>query len=62
MMSSNQSSFRKRVKIERESDKSSTIRKFSAYDSDFEQHLIDHDVYPYKYDYDDDDDFVYSDN
>lgn len=61
-MSSNQSSFRKRVKIERESDKSSTIRKSSAYDSDFEQHLIDHDVYPYKYDYDDDDDFVYSDN
>ncbi len=61
-MPSSQSSSRKRAKTGRESDKSSTTRKSSAYDPDFEQHLIDHGVYPHGYDYDDDDGSVYPDN
>ena len=47
-MSSSQSGSRKRVKTGRESDISKT-RKSTAYDPDFEQHLIDHGVYPEGY-------------
>ena len=45
-MSSSQSGSRKRAKTGRESGTSSLTRKTSAYDPAFEQHLIDHGVYP----------------
>lgn len=61
-MSSSQSGSRKRAKTGRESDLSSKTKKSSAYDGSFEQHLIDHGVYPHGYDYDDDDGSVYPDN
>ena len=48
-MSSSQSGSRKRVKTGRESDISSKTKKSSAYDGGFEQHLIDHGVYPEGY-------------
>ncbi|KAK3176921.1 hypothetical protein OEA41_008247 [Lepraria neglecta] len=47
MMDSSQSGSRKRAKI---SDTSSKTRKSSAYDPIFEQHLIDHGIYPEGYD------------
>ena len=47
-MSSSQSGSRKRVKTGRESHISKT-RKSTAYDPDFDQHLIDHGVYPEGY-------------
>jgi len=53
-MVSSQSGFRKRAKSEKESNTSSTTRKSSAYNRDFEQHLIDHDIYPEEYDNDED--------
>ena len=59
---SSQSGSRKRAKTERESEISSKRKKTSAYDPVFEQHLIDHGVYPHEYDYDDDDGSVYPDN
>ncbi len=49
-MASSQSGSRKKAKTGRESDISSKTRKSSAYDPDFEQHLIDHGVYPEGYD------------
>ena len=61
-MSSSQSGSRKRAKTRRESDISSKTKKSSAYDPAFEQHLIDHGIYPHGYDYDDDDGYVYPDN
>ena len=61
-MSSSQSGSRKRAKTGRESDISSKTKKSSAYDPAFEQHLIDHGIYPHGYDYDDDDGSVYPDN
>ena len=63
-MSSSQSGSRKRAKTGRESDISSKTKKWksSAYDRGFEQHLIDHGVYPHGYDYDDDDGSVYPEN
>ena len=48
-MSSSQSGSRKRAKTGRESDVSSKTKKSSAYDGGFEQHLIDHGVYPEGY-------------
>ena len=48
-MSSSQSGSRKRVKTGRESDISSKTKKSSVYDGGFEQHLIDHGVYPEGY-------------
>ena len=45
-MSSSQSGSRKRAKTGRESGTSSSTRKTSAYDPAFEQHLIDHGIYP----------------
>lgn len=57
---------RKRAKTGRESDTSSTTRKSSAYNRNFEQHLIDHGIYPHGYynggDDDDDDGSVYPNN
>ena len=61
-MSSSQLGSRKRAKTGRESDISSKTKKSSAYDPAFEQHLIDHGIYPHGYDYDDDDGSVYPDN
>ena len=61
-MSPSQSGSRKRAKTGRESDISWKTRKSSAYDPAFEQHLIDHGIYPYGYDYDDSDGSVYPDN
>ena len=61
-MSLSQSGSRKRAKTGRESDISSKTKKSSAYDPAFEQHLIDHGIYPHGYDYDDDDGSVYPDN
>jgi len=49
-MISSQLSFRKRVKSGKESNTFLRTKKFSAYDSVFEQHLIDHDVYSDEYD------------
>lgn len=49
-MSSSQSGSRKRAKTGREPDTSLTTRKTSAYDPIFEQHLIDHGIYPEGYD------------
>ena len=48
-MDSSQSSSRKRAKTGRESGTSSSTRKTSAYDPPFEQHLIDHGIYPEGY-------------
>ncbi|KAL9630646.1 MAG: hypothetical protein Q9164_006316, partial [Protoblastenia rupestris] len=48
-MDSSQSGSRKRAKTRRESGTSSSTRKTSAYDPAFEQHLIDHGVYPEGY-------------
>ena len=48
-MSSSQSGSRKRAKTGRESDIFSKTKKSSAYDGGFEQHLIDHGVYPEGY-------------
>ncbi|KAI4258589.1 MAG: hypothetical protein L6R42_005000 [Xanthoria sp. 1 TBL-2021] len=48
-MDSSQSGSRKRAKTGRESATSSSTRKTSAYDPPFEQHLIDHGVYPEGY-------------
>lgn len=45
-MTSSRSSPRKRAKTGKESDISSRTKKSSAYDPAFEQHLIDHGVYP----------------
>ncbi len=53
-MISSQSSFRKRAKSKKESNTFSTTRKSSAYNRDFEQHLINHDIYPEEYDNDED--------
>ena len=44
------------------SKKSLKTRKSSAYDAGFEQHLIDHGIYPYGYEYASNDSFVYPDN
>jgi len=49
-MASSRSGSRKKAKLGRESDISSKTRKSSAYDPEFEQHLIDHGVYPEGYD------------
>ena len=49
-MSSSQSGSRKRAKTGREPDTTSKTRKSSAYGSIFEQHLIDHGIYPEGYD------------
>ena len=54
-MDSSQSGSRKRTKTGRESGTSSSTRKTSAYDPPFEQHLIDHGIYPEGYG--DDEDF-----
>ena len=48
-MNSSQSGSRKRAKTGRESDTSSKTRRTSAYDPSFEQHLIDHGIYPEGY-------------
>ncbi|MCJ1461990.1 hypothetical protein MMC07_000590 [Pseudocyphellaria aurata] len=48
-ISSSQSGSRKRAKTGRESDISLKTKKSSAYDGGFEQHLIDHGVYPAGY-------------
>lgn len=48
-MNSSQSGSRKRARTGRESDTSSKTRRTSAYDGGFEQHLIDHNVYPEGY-------------
>ena len=48
-MDSSQSGSRKRAKTGRESGTSSSTRKTSAYDPSFEQHLIDHGIYPEGY-------------
>lgn len=48
-MASSQSDSRKKPKTGRESDVSSKTRKSSAYDPEFEQHLIDHGIYPEGY-------------
>ncbi len=61
-MASSQSGSRKKAKTGRESDISSKTRKSSAYDPEFEQHLIDHGIYPHGHDYDDDEGSVYPDN
>jgi len=61
-MASSQSGSRKKAKSEKESNSSSRTKKSSAYDPAFEQHLIDHGVYPHGYDYNDDDGSVYPDN
>lgn len=49
-MSLSQRSSRKRAKIAIELDTSSKTKRSSAYDPAFEQHLIDHGVYPEGYD------------
>ncbi|KAL9125666.1 MAG: hypothetical protein Q9217_005161 [Psora testacea] len=54
-MDSTQSGPRKRAKTGRESGTPSSTRKTSAYDPAFEQHLIDHGIYPEGYS--DDEDF-----
>ena len=61
-MSSSQSGPRKRNKTGGESDIPSKTKKSSAYDPAFEQHLIDHGIYPDGHDDDDDDGSVYPDN
>lgn len=61
-MASSQSGSRKRAKSGKESDTSSRTKKSSAYDRAFEQHLIDHGVYPHGYDSDGEDGSVYPDN
>lgn len=61
-MAPSQLGSRKKVKSRKESNSFSRTKKSFAYDSAFEQHLIDHDVYSYEYDYNDDDEFVYLDN
>jgi len=61
-MASSQSGSRKRAKSGKESDTSSRTKKSSAYDPAFEQHLIDHSVYPHGYDYDGEDASVYPGN
>ena len=64
-MNSSESGSRKRAKTGKESDTSSTTRKSSAYNPNFEQHLIDHGIYPHGYyngTEEDDDDSVYPDN
>jgi len=48
-MASSQSGSRKKAKTGGDSDISSKTRKSSAYDPEFEQHLIDHGVYPEGY-------------
>ncbi|KAL9133456.1 MAG: hypothetical protein Q9175_005364 [Cornicularia normoerica] len=48
-MSSSPSGSRKRARTERESDTPLKNRRTSAYDPGFEQHLIDHGVYPEGY-------------
>lgn len=53
-MASDQSGSRKRVKLGKESDISPRGKKTSAYDAAFEQHLIDHKIYPYGYELDND--------
>ena len=55
-MSSSQSGSRKRAKTGKESDTSSTTRKSSAYNRNFQQHFIDHGIYPHGYYNDSDDD------
>ncbi|KAA6408245.1 MAG: hypothetical protein FRX48_07987 [Lasallia pustulata] len=59
-MDSSQSGSRKRAKTGTESDISSTTRKSSVYDAGFEQHLVDHGIYPHGYDHGDGS--VYPDN
>lgn len=61
-MSSSQSGSRNRAKSRGTSDKSSNTRKSSAYDPGFEQHLIDHGIYPHGHEYTDEDSSVYPDN
>ena len=48
-MDSSQSDSRKRAKTGRESGTSTPTRRTSAYDAPFEQHLIDHGIYPEGY-------------
>ena len=48
-MNSSQTGSRKRTKTGRESATSSSTRRTSAYDPPFEQHLIDHGIYPEGY-------------
>ena len=61
-MASSRSGSRKRAKSGKQLDTSSKTKRSSAYDPAFEQHLIDHGVYPHGYDYDNDDVSVYPDN
>ena len=61
-MASSQSGSRKKAKTARESDVSWEARKSSAYDPTFEQHLIDHRIYPDGYHYDNDNAFIHPDN
>ena len=60
-LNSSQSGSRKRARTGRESDISANTRRTSAYDPGFEQHLIDHGIYPHAYG-DDDDRLAYPDN
>lgn len=53
-MNSSHSSSRKRAKTGRDSGTSSSTRRTSAYDPAFEQHLIDHGIYPEGYSDDED--------
>lgn len=48
-MDSSQSGSRKRAKTGKEPEIPPKTRKSSAYDPEFEQHLIDHGIYPHKY-------------
>ncbi|KAL9043917.1 MAG: hypothetical protein Q9214_002912 [Letrouitia sp. 1 TL-2023] len=48
-MDSGQSGSRKRAKTRRESGTSTSTKRTSAYDPPFEQHLIDHGIYPEGY-------------
>ncbi len=48
-MDSSQSGSRKRAKTGRDSSTSTSTRRTSAYDPAFEQHLVDHGVYPARY-------------
>ncbi len=61
-MNASQSGSRTRAKSRSTSDKSSKTRKSSAYDAGFEQHLIDHGIYPHGHEYTDEDSSVYPDN
>ncbi|MCJ1270937.1 hypothetical protein MMC22_010835 [Lobaria immixta] len=62
-MDSSQSGSRKRAKTGRAPNAASNARRTSAYDPIFEQHLIDHGIYPHGYGHGDNDNgSVYPDN